>query len=51
VEGIQLPTALALLLGADLIGVHERPGEHRLQVRVASDLAPDVANNAPKADA
>src|SRR5262245_25159355 len=44
VEGIQLPTALALLLGTDLIGVRERPGEYRLQVRVASDLAPDVAN-------
>ena len=51
VEGIQLPTALALLLGTDLIGARERPGVHRLQVRVASDLAPDVANNAPKADA
>ena len=33
VEGIQLPTALALLLGAELI------------------VPPDVANNAPKADA
>ena len=48
VEGIQLPTALALLLGTDLIGARERPGEYRLKRRVASDLAPDVANNAPQ---
>jgi hypothetical protein len=27
VEGIQLPTALALLLGTDLIGVREWPGD------------------------
>jgi len=39
VEGIQLPTALALLLGADLI-----PEECRLQIGAASDLAPDVVN-------
>src|SRR2546429_1370615 len=38
VEGIQLPTALALLLRTDLIGAREWPGECRLEVRVACDL-------------
>jgi hypothetical protein len=42
---------LAAAVGTDLIGVREWPGEYRLQGRVTSDLAPDVANNAPKADA
>src|SRR5262245_15915294 len=44
VEGIQLPAALALLLRADLIGSREWPSECRLEVRVACDLAPDVAD-------
>src|SRR5215831_10954393 len=44
VERIQFPTALALLLRADLIGAREWPGEYRLEVRVACDLASDVAN-------
>jgi len=44
VEGIQLPAALALLLRADLIGPREWPTECRLEVRVARDLAPDVAD-------
>src|SRR5262245_64336809 len=39
VERIQLPTALALLLRADLIGAREWPGECHLEVRVACDLA------------
>src|SRR5262249_61849844 len=43
-EGIQLPAALALLLRADLIGAREWPGKYRLEVRMAYDLAPDVAN-------
>src|SRR5262245_17152341 len=38
------PAALALLLRADLIGTREWPGEYRLEVRVACNLAPDVAN-------
>src|SRR5262249_15966015 len=49
VEGIQLPAALALLLRADLIGTREWPGEYRLEVRVACDLAPDVANEPAEA--
>src|SRR2546429_4245545 len=48
VEGIQLPAALALLLRTDLIGAREWPGECRLEVRVACDLAPDVANEPAK---
>src|SRR5262245_34318809 len=51
VEGIQLPAALALLLRADLIGTREWPGEYRLEVRVACDLAPDVANEPAEAGA
>ena len=48
VEGIQLPAALALLLGADLTGACERPLEHRLDVRLAGDLAADVADDTTK---
>src|SRR5207253_6420166 len=48
VEGIQLPAALALLLRTDLIGAREWPGECRLEVRVACDLASDVANEPAK---
>src|SRR6516225_4694982 len=51
VEGIQLPAALALLLRADLIGTREWPGEYRLEVRVACNLAPDVANEPAEAGA
>ena len=47
-EGIQLPAALALLLGADLTGACERPVEHRLDVRLAGDLAADVADDTTK---
>src|SRR5262249_210379 len=50
-ERIQLPTALALLLRADLIGARERQGECRLEVRVAYDLAPDVANESAEPSA
>ena len=48
VEGIQLPAALALLLGADLTGACERPLEHRLDVGLAGDLAADVADDTTK---
>src|SRR2546430_1648318 len=48
VEGIQLPAALALLLRTDRIGAREWPGKCRLEVRVACDLAPDVANEPAK---
>jgi hypothetical protein len=43
-EGIQLPAALALLLGADLVGLRQRPFEHGLEVGSTCDLAPDVAD-------
>jgi hypothetical protein len=43
VEGIQLPAALALLLGADLVGAHKRPFKQRLEVGLAGDLTADVA--------
>jgi hypothetical protein len=43
-KGIKLPAALALLLRADLIGPRERPSECSLEVRVACDLSPDVAD-------
>src|ERR1035438_5232255 len=45
-EGIQLPAALALLLGTDLIGARKRPLEYPLQGRLACDLAADVADDA-----
>src|ERR1700730_6438850 len=43
-EGIELPAALALLLGSDLEGARQREGKHRLEVRLAFDLAADVTN-------
>ena len=45
-EGIELPAALALLLGADLVGACQRPFERRLDVGLAGDLAADVADDA-----
>ena len=46
-EGIKLPTALALLLlRADLSGACQRPSKHRFKLRLAGDLAADVANEA-----
>jgi hypothetical protein len=45
-EGIQLPAALALLLGSDLGGARQRQGKRRLEVRVAFDLAADVTESA-----
>ena len=41
-EGIQLPTALALLLGADLAGARERGFERGLDVLPAGDLTANV---------
>jgi hypothetical protein len=41
-EGIQLPAALALLLGPDLGGARQRQGKRRLDVLMAFDLAADV---------
>src|SRR5215469_6761162 len=35
-EGIELPAALTLLLGADLIGLGQRPFEYGLEVGLAS---------------
>jgi hypothetical protein len=43
-EGIKFPTALALLLRADLSGASQRPSNHRLKLRLAGNLATDVAN-------
>jgi hypothetical protein len=43
-EGIKFPTALALLLRADLSGGRQRPPNHRLKLRLAGNLAADVAN-------
>ena len=43
-EGIKFPTALALLLRADLSGARQRPSNHRLKLRLAGNLATDVAN-------
>jgi hypothetical protein len=43
-EGIQLPAALALLLGAHLEGARQREGKRRLDTLVAGDLAADVAD-------
>src|ERR1700736_3241839 len=43
-EGIQLPAALALLLGSDLGGAHQREGKRRLDVRAAFDLAAAVTD-------
>src|SRR6476469_9440387 len=43
-EGIQLPTALALLLGADLAGAGERDFERSRDALLATDFAADVAD-------
>src|ERR1700682_5829427 len=46
VEGIELPAALALPLGANLLGAGKRAGEDRLEIFFAFDLAADVAHQA-----
>jgi hypothetical protein len=46
VEGIELPSALTLLLRADLLGARERPFERGLQFGMVGDLAADVADEA-----
>jgi hypothetical protein len=46
VEGIELPSALALLLGADLRGAPKRLLECSLKLALAGDLAADVADQA-----
>jgi hypothetical protein len=51
VEGIQLPPALALLLGADLVGARQRPFEGRFELWLAGDLAADVTDDAAEPDA
>ena len=43
-EGIKFPTAPALPLRADLSGAPQRPPNHRLKLRLAGNLATDVAN-------
>src|SRR6478672_13711837 len=45
VEGIKLPTTLALLLRADLRGPAKREGERLLECLLALDLAADVADD------
>src|SRR6516225_6850228 len=47
-EGIELPAALALLLGADLIGARERPLEHGLKISLAADVAANVTDDPAK---
>jgi hypothetical protein len=52
VKGIELPAALAQLLGADLGGAREGLLEGRLEIVLAPDLATDIADQpaqAPKA--
>src|SRR5260370_7697831 len=44
-EGIQLPAALALLLGSDLGGARQPAGKRRLDVRLASDLPPTAPHH------
>src|SRR3954462_10281428 len=44
-KGIELPAALALLLGADLAGSAKRKGECLLEGWLALDLATDVADD------
>jgi 8-oxo-dGTP pyrophosphatase MutT (NUDIX family) len=46
VEGMELPSALALLLRADLLGTRERPFERGLELGLVGDLAADVADEA-----
>jgi hypothetical protein len=43
-EGIQLPTALALLLRADMVGLRPRPRKRRHDILFALDLAANVAH-------
>jgi hypothetical protein len=43
VEGIELPPALALLLGTDLLGARQRPFQSGLEIGLAGDLAADIA--------
>jgi hypothetical protein len=45
VEGIQLPSALALLLRSDLRSARQRPFEARLEFGPSGDLAADVADD------
>jgi hypothetical protein len=45
-EGIKLPTALVLLLRANLSGACQRPLKHSFKRRLAADLAADLANEA-----
>src|SRR5262249_62035984 len=45
-ERIELPAALAAVLGADLVGPREREGERLLEFVMACDLAADVADDA-----
>src|ERR1700676_2915868 len=44
VEGIELPAALTLSLGTNLLGAPERSGKCRLEIFLAFDLAADVAS-------
>jgi hypothetical protein len=46
VEGIELPPALALLLGTDLLGARERPFQYGLEIGLPDDLAADIADEA-----
>src|SRR5262249_21978861 len=39
VEGMELPPALALLLGPDLLGARERPFQYGLKIGLPDDLA------------
>ena len=50
-EGIKLPAALTLLLGADLVGARKRPFERGFEVGLAGGLAADVADDAPEPSA
>jgi len=47
VEGIELPAALALLLGADLLGARQRAFEGGLELGLVGDLAADIADERP----
>ena len=46
VEGIELPPALALLLGTDLLGARERPFQYGLEIGLPDDLAANIADQA-----
>ena len=48
VERIELPPALALLLGTDLLGARERPFQYGLEIGLPGDLAADIADEAAK---